>query len=81
MKLEYYWYEASPFLYTATGGALLGRADSVLSIISSVLLLTAGGTILFLRRRHALQMREQHASDKDSRRAQARPPAKSLNSG
>jgi len=59
MNLEYYWYESSPFVYTATGGALLGRADSVLAVISSLLLLSAGGTILFLRRRHALQMREQ----------------------
>lgn len=58
MDLEHYWYEASPFLYTATGGAFLGRAESTLSVISSILLLTAGGTILFLRRRYGLQMRE-----------------------
>ena len=58
MDLEHYWYETSPFIYTATGGAFLGRAESTLSIISSILLLTAGGTILFLRRRYGLQARQ-----------------------
>jgi len=55
MKLETYWYEASPFIYTAAGGIFLGRADSPLSIISSALLLSAGGTIMLLRRRYALR--------------------------
>jgi hypothetical protein len=58
MDLEFYWYEASPFVYTAAGGFFLGRADSALSILSSVLLITAGGTILFLRRRYALRSRQ-----------------------
>ena len=63
MNLEHFWYEISPFVYTASGGALLGRADSVLAVISSVLLLVAGGTIFFLRRRYSLEMRE-YASGK-----------------
>jgi hypothetical protein len=58
MDLEHYWYETSPFIYTATGGAFLGRAESTLSIVSSILLLTAGGTILFLRRRYGMKLRE-----------------------
>ena len=58
MNLEFLWYEVSPFVYTAAGGFFLGRADSLLPIISSALLLTAGGTILFLRRQYALRMRE-----------------------
>ena len=58
MNLEHFWYEISPFVYTASGGALLSRADSALAVFSSVLLLVAGGTIFFLRRRYALEMRE-----------------------
>jgi hypothetical protein len=58
MNLEHFWYEISPFVYTACGGALLGRADSALAVTSSVLLLVAGGTIFFLRRRYSLQLRE-----------------------
>jgi hypothetical protein len=58
MNLEHFWYEISPFVYTASGGALLARADSVLAAISSVLLLVAGGTIFFLRRRYTLQIRQ-----------------------
>ena len=58
MNLEDFWYEISPFVYTAAGGALLARADTALAVVSSVLLLVAGGTIFFLRRRYALQMRE-----------------------
>jgi hypothetical protein len=57
MDLQNYWYEAAPFVYTVTGGIFLGRADSALSVISSVLLLTAGVTITFLRRRHSLKIR------------------------
>ena len=59
MDLEFCWYEISPFVYTVSGGFLLGRADALLPVVSSVLLLTAGGTILFLRRRHALRTREE----------------------
>jgi hypothetical protein len=58
MNLEHFWYEISPFVYTASGGALLGRADSALTVFSSVLLLVAGGTIFFLRRRYTLEARE-----------------------
>jgi hypothetical protein len=58
MDLEFYWYEISPFVYTVAGGFFLGRADAALPIMSALLLLTAGGTILFLRRTHALRMRE-----------------------
>ena len=58
MSLEFYWYEISPFVYTVAGGFFLGRADAALPIMSAVLLLTAGGTILFLRRTHALRMRD-----------------------
>ena len=54
VELETYWYECSPFLYTALGGFILGRADSILLLVSSALLLSAGGTIFILRRRHAL---------------------------
>jgi hypothetical protein len=57
MDLQDYWYEAAPFVYTVAGGILLGRADSALSITSSVLLITAGATITFLRRAHSLKMR------------------------
>lgn len=53
MDLEHVWYEISPFVYTVGGGVFLGRADSTLAIVSSLLLLTAGGTVFFLRRRHA----------------------------
>ena len=58
MDLEFYWYEISPFVYTVAGGFFLGRADAGLPIMSALLLLTAGGTILFQRRTHALRMRE-----------------------
>ena len=57
MNLEKYWYEAAPFIYTVAGGIFLGRADSVLLVVSSVLLLSAGATITFLRRTHSLEMR------------------------
>jgi hypothetical protein len=58
MDLEFYWYEISPFVYTVAGGFFLGRADAALPIMSALLLLTAGGTILFLRRTYTLQMRQ-----------------------
>jgi hypothetical protein len=54
MDLEQYWYEGSPFLYTAMGGFILGRADSALLYISSILLLAAGGTIFLLRRMYSI---------------------------
>ena len=57
MNIEKYWYEASPFIYIATGGFLLGRGGSVLLMISGILLLTAGGTIMMMRRQYALQTR------------------------
>ena len=58
MTLEFYWYEISPFVYVAAGGFFLGRADAMLPALSSLLLITAGGTILFLRRSYALRMRQ-----------------------
>ena len=58
MDLEFYWYEISPFVYVAAGGFFLGRADAMLPVLSSLLLITAGGTILFLRRSYALRMRQ-----------------------
>jgi hypothetical protein len=58
MDLEFYWYEISPFIYVAAGGFFLGRADAMLPVLSSLLLMTAGGTILFLRRSYALRMRQ-----------------------
>ena len=54
MDLEEFWYEVSPFLYTAAGGFILGRADSALLLISSMLLLAGGGTILLLRRMYSI---------------------------
>jgi hypothetical protein len=69
MSLEFYWYEVSPFLYVAAGGFFLGRADSALSVLSSVLLMTAGGTILFLRRSYALRMRQGEAPSHTERLA------------
>ncbi|MFL6570893.1 MAG: hypothetical protein ACJ8G4_04000 [Burkholderiales bacterium] len=56
--MEFYWYEISPFVYTVAGGFFLGRADAALPIMSAILLLTAGGTILFLRRSYSLRMRQ-----------------------
>jgi hypothetical protein len=53
MGLEHYWYETSPFVYTVAGGVMLGTADSSLAVISSIILLTAAGTIFFLRRTYA----------------------------
>jgi hypothetical protein len=38
MNLQNYWYEAAPFVYTVSGGILLGRADSALLVISALLL-------------------------------------------
>ena len=69
MNLEFYWYEISPFLYVAAGGFFLGRADSALSVLSSVLLMTAGGTILFLRRSYALRLRQGEAPSQGDRLA------------
>lgn len=56
MGLEKYWYEASPFMYTALSGFMLGRADSVLLTVSSIVLLSAAGTITLLRRKHSLEI-------------------------
>jgi hypothetical protein len=78
MDLEFCWYEISPFVYTAAGGFFMGRAESLLPVLSSALLLTAGGTILFLRRRYALRLREhQHAKTGDARATGDRPNMRS----
>ena len=58
MYLEFSWYEISPIVYVDAGGFFLGRADAMLQVLSSLLLITAGGTILFLRRRYSLRMRQ-----------------------
>ncbi len=55
MDLEKYWYEASPFIYTAVGGFMFRRLDSVLLDISSLLLLAAAGIIMLLRRKYSLK--------------------------
>ena len=55
MNLEAAWYEIAPFVYTVAGGIFLGRADSILLVIPALLLVTAGGTIIFLRRAHSLR--------------------------
>jgi hypothetical protein len=68
MELEKMWYEASPFIYIATGGFLLGRGGSVLLMVSGILLLTAGGTIMAMRRRYALQTRPQKEKEKSAPR-------------
>jgi hypothetical protein len=69
MDLEFIWYEISPFVYVAAGGFFLGRADAMLSVLSSLLLITAGGTILFLRRQYALRMRQWEAASPGDRLA------------
>ena len=72
MSLEQIWYEISPFIYTAMGGFFLGRAETTLLMSCSVLLLLAGGTILFLRRRYSLQSRPETRVRRPVRAAAAR---------
>src|SRR5262245_24470201 len=69
MDLEFVWYEISPFVYVSAGGFFLGRADSMLPVLSSLLLITAGGTILFLRRSYALRMRQSESGSHGERLA------------
>jgi len=57
MQLEKIWYEASPFIYTVTGGYFLGLSESGILTLSSLVLISAGGTITAMRRRYALQQR------------------------
>jgi hypothetical protein len=57
MDLEKIWYETSPFIYTVGGGYFLGRADSGILTLSSLILISAGGTIMAMRRRYALKER------------------------
>lgn len=57
MTIEKLWYEASPFIYTVVGGYFLGRADSSILMLSSVILISAGGTITAMRRRYGLKER------------------------
>ena len=76
MDLEFYWYEISPFVYTVAGGFFLGRADAGLPIMSAILLLTAGGTILFLRRSYALRMRDLASATSRDRLPVRSTPAK-----
>ena len=81
MDLEAYWYEAAPFVYTVAGGVFLGRADSILWVVPSLLLITAGGTIIFLRRTHTLEQRTppttaQQRSGRAVQSSRARRPAR-----
>jgi len=57
MGLEKFWYEASPFIYTVVGGYFLGSAESGFLMLSSLLLISAGGTIMAMRRSYALKER------------------------
>jgi hypothetical protein len=58
MGFEKIWYETSPFIYTVVGGYFLGRADSVILVLSSLILISAGGTITAMRRRYTLKQRD-----------------------
>jgi flagellar motor component MotA len=71
MRIENFWYEASPFLYTVVGGFFLGRSDSAIMWISSVILISAGGTITAMRRSYALK--ERATIQKKSSAAAGRP--------
>lgn len=71
MGLEKIWYETSPFLYTVVGAYFLGRADSGILMLSSLLLISAGGTIMAMRRRYALK--ERAATQKKPSGTAARP--------
>lgn len=62
MQLEKYWYEASPFVYTVAGGYFLGIAESGILTLSSLILISAGGTITAMRRRYALKARGSHSA-------------------
>jgi hypothetical protein len=77
MSLETYWYEAAPFVYTVAGGIFLGRADSMLWVVPALLLITAGGTIIFLRRTHTLQERaQQNKANRAVQSSRTRRPAR-----
>jgi hypothetical protein len=68
MQLEKIWYETSPFIYTVTGGYFLGIAHSGILTISSLILISAGGTITAMRRSYSLKARGAQAKT-----AQAKP--------
>ena len=70
MQLEKIWYEASPFIYTVTGGYFLGMSESGILSLSSLILISAGGTITAMRRRYALQQRD---NPKTAARPRRRP--------
>jgi hypothetical protein len=72
MQLEKYWYEASPFIYTVAGGYFLGIAESGILTLSSLILISAGGTITAMRRRYALKARATHAKPHTATRARRR---------
>jgi len=72
MQLEKYWYEASPFIYTVVGGYFLGRADSGILTLSSLILISAGGTIMAMRRRYALRARAELPKPKAAAAARVR---------
>lgn len=70
MQLEKIWYEASPFIYTVMGGYFLGMSESGILTVSSLVLISAGGTITAMRRRYALQQR---SNAKTAARPRRRP--------
>lgn len=72
MDLEKYWYEASPFIYTVAGGYFLGTAHSGIMTLSSLILISAGGTITAMRRRHSLKARAALAKSSTATRAMRR---------
>lgn|GEM_PF-1608429 len=73
MQLEKYWYEASPFVYTVAGGYFLGVSESGILMLSSLILISAGGTITAMRRRYALQQRAAAAKTASAMRLKRRP--------
>lgn len=55
--LEQLWYEASPFIYAASGLFVMLGNDSLLADSSGALLLAAASIILRLRWKHRTQLR------------------------
>ncbi len=53
--LESFWYETSPYLYSAGGALAISHAESPLAVASGALLLFAAGLVLILRRKHRKQ--------------------------
>ena len=73
MQLEKYWYEASPFVYNVAGGYFLGVSESGILMLSSLILISAGGTITAMRRRYALKQRAATPKTASATRLKRRP--------